>query len=122
MSKFFGSIGFVDSQETEPGSAIWEDTVVERKYRGEVTKNNKRWDNSEYLNDNLNISNVISIVADPYVSNNLFAVRYVKWMGAYWEVSTAEVQYPRIVLTLGGVYNGPVAETKGHTEEYPKLR
>ena len=122
MSKFYGIIGFVNSQETEPGSGIWEDIVTERKYRGEVTKNYKRWDNSEYLNDNLNISNTISIVADPFISNKLFAVRYVKWLGSYWKVNTAEVQAPRILLTLGGVYNGPVGESEGDIEEHPRIR
>lgn len=122
MSKFYGIIGFVESQETEPGSGIWEDVVTERKYRGEVTKNYKRWDNSEYLNDNLNISNTISIVADPFVSNKLFSVRYVKWLGSYWKVNSAEVQAPRILLTLGGVYNGPVGESKGDVEEHPRIR
>ena len=120
MSKFFDIIGFVESVETEPG--IWEDRVTEKRYRGEVTKNYKRWDNSEYLNDNLDISNVISIVADPFVSHKLFAIKYVRWLGYYWVVKTAEVQPPRIVLTLGGVYNGPLGEASRSTEGHPRNR
>ena len=107
MSKFYGPIGFVVSAETEKGSGIWDDVVTEKNYRGEITKNVKRWDGGEYLNDDLNISNVLSIVADPYATSNLFAIKYVKWLGSYWCVKTAEVQSPRLVLTLGGVYNGP---------------
>lgn len=122
MSRFFGPIGFAESVETEPGSSIWEDVIVEKNYRGEVTRNVKRWDNTEYLNKDISISNTISIVADPYVSNHLFAVKYVKWLGSYWEINSAEVQTPRIVLTLGGVYNGPVAESSGSSEEYPSVR
>ena len=122
MSKFYGIVGFVDSKETEPGSGIWEDEVTEKFYRGEVTKNYKRWNNSDYLNDNLDISNVISIVADPFISNKLFSVKYVKWLNNYWQVSTAEVQYPRITLTLGGVYNGPVGTTSRHIEGHPRNR
>lgn len=122
MSRFFGPIGFVESKETEPGSSIWEDVVTEKKYRGEITKNVKRWENSDYLNKDINVSNTISIVADPYVSNKLFSIRYIKWLGSYWEITSAEVQPPRIILTLGGVYNGPVASTSGYSEEHPTIR
>ena len=121
MSRFFGPIGFVVSTEVPEGSGIWKDVVNEKNYRGEVSRNIKRWDGNQYLNDNLNINNTISIIADPYASNNLFSIRYVKWMGSYWKVSSAEVQYPRIVLNLGGVYNGPTVKSSSNTEEYPGI-
>lgn len=121
MAKFYGPIGFVVSTETEDGSGIWEDIVVERNYRGDVSKNVERWDGGEHLNSNLNIRNVISIVADPYASSKLFAIRYVKWLGEYWEVVTAEVTPPRITLTIGGVYNGPKAEPSGTFGEHPRF-
>ena len=121
MSRFFGPIGFVTSEEIPEGSGIWKDVATEKNYRGEVSRSSKRWDTSQYLNDNLNISNTISIVADPYISNNLFAIRYVKWLGSYWKVISAEVQTPRIVLSLGGVYNGPTNGTSSGVEEHPKV-
>ncbi len=121
MSRFFGPIGFVMSMEVPEGSGIWKDVVTEKNYRGEISKNTKRWDNSQYLNDDLNISNTISIVADPYASNNLFGIRYVKWLGSYWKIISAEVQSPRIVLSLGGVYNGPTAGSSSNSEEYPRV-
>lgn len=122
MPKFFGPVGFVESQETEEGSSIWEDVAVEKNYRGEVTKNTKRWDTGEHLNKNLSISNTISIVADPYVSNHLYAIKYIKWLGSYWEITSVDVQYPRLVLTLGGLYNGPVAGSSGSAQEHPRIQ
>lgn len=122
MSRFFGTIGFVTSMEVSEGSGVWKDVATEINYRGKVSRNTKRWDNSQYLNDNLNISNTISIVADPYISNNLFAIRYVKWLGSYWKVLSAEVKTPRIILTLGGVYNGPTGGASSNTEGHPRIQ
>ena len=105
MAKFYGTIGFVDSQtETAPG--VWRNAIIERSYKGDVIRNVRRFDKGEHINDDLNISNSISIVADDYVFENLFAIRYVNWMGVNWKVTEVEVQRPRLVLTIGGVYNG----------------
>lgn len=117
MPKFYGSIGFVKSRETYAGSGIWEDVPFEKKYRGTIVKNIKRWESSEYLNKDLNISNTISIVADPYVLKHLTRIRYIKWLGSYWEITSVSVEHPRLVLTVGGVYNGPKVETSECTEE-----
>lgn len=121
MAKFFGPIGFVTPVEDPIGSGIWIEKPVEKNYRGEVIKNIRRWDSSQQLNDNLNIRNSISIVADPYISNKLNTVRYVKWLGTYWQVVDIEVQYPRLLLNLGGVYNGPTVESSSNLEEYPRI-
>lgn len=121
MSRFFGPIGFVTSVEDPEGSGIWVDQVLEKNYRGVIVKNYKRWDSNQKVNDDLTIKNTLSIVADPYASNNLFAIKYVKWLGSYWKIDSAEVQYPRITLTLGSLYNGPTAGTSEHTEEYPTV-
>lgn len=103
MSKFCGNIGFAVTKETRPG--IWEEVIIERVYHGDVTKNYQRHDATEYLNDNVNVSNVISILADPYCFANFFSIRYVEWMGAKWKVTSVEVQRPRMILNIGGVYN-----------------
>lgn len=105
MAKYHGKIGFVTFKEQVPGVDV--EVVEEREYFGDVIRQSKRWEQTQQVNSNLNISNQISIVADAYARNNLFAIRYVSWMGTNWEVSTAEVQYPRITLMIGGVYNGP---------------
>lgn len=104
MNKFFGRVGFVCLKETAP--SVWTEVVTERHYCGDITRNSRRYQDSSHLNDNLNISNTISIVADPYALQNFHSLRYVNFMCSDWEVTDIEVQYPRLVLTLGGVYNG----------------
>lgn len=104
MAKFFGAIGFnEDTVETSPG--VWEQQVVERQYYGDLIRNSRRLQTTDQLNDDINISNEISIVADPYANANFHSIRYVEFMGAKWKVSNVEVQFPRLILTLGGVWN-----------------
>lgn len=103
------------------GSGIWEEIPVEKNYRGEISKNSRRWDNGEQLNKNLNINNTISIVADPYISNHLMELRYIKWLGGYWEISSVDVQTPRLVLSIGGVYNGQTVGITSDTGEHPRV-
>lgn len=104
MPKFFGVIGFCETVETSPG--IWEEKITEKKYYGDVSRNIRKLETGESINDNININNEISIIADPYANNHFHAIRYVEWMGAKWKVSTVEVRRPRLVLSLGDVYNG----------------
>ena len=104
MAKFYGTIGYVNTVETEPG--MWEEQKTERQYSGELVKNTHRLEGSGGVNDNINISNEVSIVADPYAYENFHAMRYIKFMGAKWKISNVEVRYPRLILTIGGVYNG----------------
>lgn len=104
MAKFYGTIGYVKTVETEPG--MWEEQKTERQYSGELVKNTRRLESSGGVNDNVNISNEVSIVADPYAYENFHAMRYIKFMGAKWKISNIEVRYPRLILTIGGVYNG----------------
>lgn len=103
MAKFYGVVGYSETKETSVD--VWSEDITERTYTGDVLKNTRRWDNGEHLNDNLNVNNSISIVADAYAYQHFFAIRYVVWMGAKWKVTNVEVQSPRLILTIGGVYN-----------------
>lgn len=103
--KWYGAIGYADSVEKEPG--VWVDKIIERKYAGDLSRNTRRLQSSEQLNDNINVANEISIVADPYAYRNFHLMKYVEFMGIRWTISNVEVQYPRLILTTGGVYNGP---------------
>lgn len=104
MAKFYGPIGFAVQAESSPG--VWTEDITERKYFGDVIRNTRRLQSDSQVNDNITVSNEISIVADPYANQNFHAIRYVEFMGTKWKVSTVDVQYPRLILTLGGVYNG----------------
>lgn len=104
MAKFYGNIGFAETVETEPG--VWVEEMTVRPYYGDLVRNTRRLENSGGVNDNVNISNDISIIADPYANHNFHSIRYIEFMGAKWKVSNIEVKYPRLILTIGGVYNG----------------
>lgn len=103
MAKFCGVIGYVITRETEPG--IYVEEIVENEYYGDVIRNTRRLREAAKVNDDINISNQISIVADPFANNNFHAMRYIMFMGAKWKIIEVEVQYPRLILSIGGLYN-----------------
>ena len=107
MAKFYGVIGYAVTKETAPG--VWTEEIAEQSYYGDLTRNMRRLQDSGDLNDDIYVANEISIVADPYANANFHSMRYVAFMGAKWKISKVEVQYPRLILTLGGVYNGKQA-------------
>lgn len=104
MAKFFGAIGYAVTSETKPG--VYEEQIIEREYFGDVNRNIRKLENSEYLNDDINVSNEISIVSDPFANENFYSMRYAEFMGTKWKITSVEVKYPRLILTLGGIYNG----------------
>lgn len=110
MAKFAGMIGYIVEEQQEDSPDVTVEKPVERFYKGDILRNSRRLEKSEELNDNVTISNQISIVADAYALSHFFAMRYVKWMGTAWKVSTVDVETPRLILTLGGVYNGEIAK------------
>lgn len=104
MAKFYGKIGYVRTIESEPG--IWTEEATEREYYGDIIRNSRNLNSSNEINDSINISNNISVVADPYAKENFQYMRYVIFMGVKWTISNVSIEYPRITLTIGGVYNG----------------
>lgn len=104
MAKYYGAIGYSETVETKPG--VWKEQITERMYSGDLLRNTSRYQNSDKLNDDINISNDISIIADPYARDNFHLMRYVEFMGTKWKITNVEVQYPRLRLTIGGEYNG----------------
>jgi hypothetical protein len=109
MAKFFGEIGYGENAENPPGSGVWVDTITEKSYFGDVVRNTRKSQEGEHLNNDISVNNSISIVADAYANEHFFAIRYIRWAGSLWTVSDVEVQSPRLLLRLGGVYNGPTA-------------
>ena len=103
MAKFYGKVGILRTEESAPD--VYSEVLTERLYKGDVIRNQKRYQSSESLNDDVVLSNNISIVADDYANENVFAIRYVMYKGVPWKVTNAEIQRPRIILTLGGKYN-----------------
>lgn len=104
MAKFYGKIGYESRVETKPG--IWTPTIIEREYSGDLLRNTHKVQNSGGVNDNVDLAMDISIVADPYATENFRSMRYVEYMGTKWKITLVKPQYPRLILTTGGVYNG----------------
>lgn len=106
MAKWYGKIGFVETKETSPG--IWTEDTIERPYYGDVIRNTFRWSQStDSTNDNLKLSNQISIVADQFAYDNFRSMRYLEFMGARWKITDVDSsQRPRLILSMGDVYNG----------------
>ena len=108
MARFYGKVGYV--VDTVTGVDITEQKPYERSYKGELVKNRRKLENGVSTADDVTLANQISIVSDPYAMDHIFAIRYVKWMGSPWKVTEVEVAYPRLILTIGGLYNGEVAD------------
>lgn len=104
MAKFFGAIGYGTQVETPTGSGIYREQITERNYYGDVLRNTRRLEPAQKVNFDISVSNSISVVADAYANANFAAIRYIRWNGTLWIVTSVEVQRPRLLLELGGVY------------------
>lgn len=102
--KFYGEVGFVEVTEKRPGVKTLK--PVECKYAGDVLRRSLRYQAGNSVNDTITPSQQISILVDPYARSHVGSIKYVKWMGTAWKVTEASLQYPRLILTLGGAYNG----------------
>lgn len=104
MAKFFGKIGFAETVET--AQSVWSPQFKEREYYGDFIRKSRRIQKSnESTNDNISLGNDISIVADSYANENIYAMRYVEFEGNKWTIDSAELEYPRIQLSIGGIYH-----------------
>lgn len=105
MARYYGKVGFIgETTETSPG--IWEELLEARPYYGDVVRNVRRTDGGTQVNATVSVANQISVVADAFAFDHIYAIRYVEWGSTAWEVTSVEVEHPRLVLTLGGVYTG----------------
>lgn len=109
MARFHGEVGFLRMVERDPEEhpGVWDEVLTKRNYYGDVFGAGRHWENDGYLNEQLTITNRISIVADSFARQNMGMMKYVKYLGEKWKITNAEIQYPRIILTLGGIYNEP---------------
>ena len=103
MSKWSGVIGFKD--EFERSSSIWVEDIIEKEYYGDIIKNYKFSESVSEINDSININNQFSVISDPYALENFHKMIYITYMGTKWKIRNVEIQYPRVILGVGGVYN-----------------
>lgn len=109
MARWAGKIGFSIQEETltngQP-SGIWVDKIIERPYKGDLIKAHRSLNNNNQINDSINISNQISFIGDAYIRNNFQYIRYATFMGVKWKIESIDIEQPRLIVTLGGAYNG----------------
>lgn len=119
MSRFYGIVGFtLGTREVKPG--IFKEAITERYYKGEVMKRRQNWEKGESLNDNFKIGNQVSILADEYAEKNLYAIKYVEWMGTKWKTTSIEIERPRMIITLGDPWTEESEEDEEESEEEHK--
>lgn len=107
MARFYGPVGYGNPVESPPDSGVWVDEIEEYFYSGDVLRNARKLEDGQGLNDDIAVVNSISIVANQYAFQHFFKIKYVGWMGVLWKVTNVEVRSPRLILSLGSVYNGP---------------
>lgn len=108
MGKFYGKVGFVKTEENPNQPGVYEEVATEKDYYAEVIRNVKRVQGvPDKLNDDVTIDAQISIICNPYLLENLSYIRFIEWMGTPWKVNSVEPSFPRLILSIGGVYNGP---------------
>lgn len=113
MAKYCGRVGYVITEESEsPGR--WKEVPTERVYYGDILRNSMRLQQGDRINDDLLMNHQISILADPFAFSNYQHIRYVEIAGALWSVTNVTIQYPRLILDVGRVYNGPVPEDEAN--------
>lgn len=104
MAKWYGRVGYEETIESSPD--VWTPIITDRMYAGDVQRQSRRYENAQQINDNLNVNVEISIVADPYAYQHFHEMKYVEYMGNLWKITSIDVQFPRLILSIGGVYNG----------------
>ena len=105
MMRWYGKVGYSETVETKPGVYDNQDTI--REYYGDIKRNSTRWvTNSDSTNDDLTVSTQISIVADAFALQKFYSIKWIEYMGVRWKVANADPQPPRILITLGGIWNG----------------
>lgn len=104
MARFYGEVGFGTTVEKARG--VWVDEIVEYPYQGDIPQNHQAVSNGISVNDDISVGISISIVADAYAREHINAMRYVRWQGELWKIMSVEVARPRLLLRLGGVWNG----------------
>src|SRR5690348_8995363 len=105
MARFHGEIGYADSVEDPPDSGVWVDKITEAGYYGEILRNIRHLDHTQKVNDDVSVAHSISVVADQFAIEHFMKIKYVRWAGVRWDVTSVTVESPRLILDLGSVYN-----------------
>lgn len=107
MNKFYGKVGFAINTNSEEDPDAYMDTIVERAYYGDILRNSHRYSQGSTLSGDLTISNQFSIISDPFANEHSDAMRYIVYNSTKWAITDVDIsQYPRLIVSVGGKYNG----------------
>jgi len=100
--KYYGVIAYSTTEETAP--SVWTEVIKRVAYRGDILRFHSKQE-SAGVNDDINVTNKLSIIGDPYAFEHFQYIKYVEWLGSKWKVTSVDVEFPRLILSIGGVYN-----------------
>lgn len=103
MARFHGMLGFAIQTEVRPG--VFQERITECECYGRVLNASFMNQQTSETNEDLRVNNRVSITANTYAIENFQFMRYLTYMGVKWRISNVEVQYPELILSIGGVYN-----------------
>lgn len=103
--RFYGLIGFATTN-TDNDDDIWKEEIIAKPYMGDVIRHGWNAQPAEKLTKDIKLNAQISIIADEFAYDFMHLIRYAVYRNAKWEVTAIDIQRPRLILTLGGVYNG----------------
>jgi len=107
MARFHDVVGYGIPEEDPEAPGNWFDKITEYSYTGDILSISRNLEPGEQLNPDITVTNQISIVADQYAVEHFAFIKYVRWSGVLWTVTSVRVQAPRLILSIGKVYNGP---------------
>lgn len=108
MGKYYGRIGYGIVEEDPDSPGVWKERLIWRNYYGDILRTFKKTESTDKVNDNVNMTNEISIVSDPYAFRNIAHMHCIEYMGVLWKINSVEIQYPRLILSIGGLYNAEI--------------
>lgn len=107
--KWSGKIGFYVDEEVIKdgiGTGIWKPQIVERSYTGNIVRDYRSQENTnDKVNEDVTISNNISVILDRYLDSHICDIKYITFKGVKWKVKGFTINHPRIDISIGGIYN-----------------
>lgn len=102
--KYSGKVGYAVQTETAPG--VWTKEIKEVHMYGDTLSYGAQPVSSDKVNQDVALSNEISLMGNPIIFENLSTLEYLILSGIKWEITSINLDPPRIKVALGGVWNG----------------
>lgn len=104
--KYSGLAGF-EKKHNEVRPGVLQNQIKEVRIKGDVINYGHSLNPTQGSDQqDVHIRNRLSIVMNPYLRDNFSSLVYVIFMNVKWEVSSFTINGPRVIIDLGGVYNG----------------